>query len=106
VVGEIVACIREMHVKIVGGRELPKPPLKSPSNVRCTPNEGYFEMAAEKKERTLTVSAVEDVRADAAHDRALEEGNRVRPWDRAGRLRPDEGLGGRVREWMSTSRRS
>ena len=45
VVNKIVASAREIHQKIVAGREpATKSPLRGVSNVRHTPKMGHFEM--------------------------------------------------------------
>jgi DNA topoisomerase VI subunit A len=59
VLGVILKSAREMHDKIVA-RKKPtmKLPVRSLSNVRYQPSRGFFEMAGQKKERTLTVNTV------------------------------------------------
>jgi DNA topoisomerase-6 subunit A len=59
VLGAIQASAKDIHGKIMA-RKKPtmKLPVRSLSNVRYQPRRGFFEMAGQKKERTLTVNTV------------------------------------------------
>jgi len=59
VLNSIRACAQDIHKKIMARR---KPtmrfPVRSLANVRYHPQRGFFEIAGQKKERTLTVNTV------------------------------------------------
>ena len=59
VLGAIKSSAQDIHRKIVA-RKKPtmKFPVRSLANVKYRPDRGYFEIAGQKKERTLTVNTV------------------------------------------------
>src|SRR3990172_13107770 len=59
VLGAIQTSAKDIHGKIMARRKpTMKFPVRSLSNVRYHPQRGFFEMAGQKKERTLTVNTV------------------------------------------------
>ena len=81
VLGAIKTSVQDIHRKIVA-RKKPtmKFPVRSLANVKYRPDRGYFEIAGQKKERTLTVNTVKTFAQTLRGTYARDAAEHFCPW--------------------------